>query len=172
MSDQLSPSFQSVRVHLEERSYDIELGTGNLSCIGDFLSSFHDVGHVVVLTDQNVERPYAEMVAESLSAKNMMVDVLVVEPGEESKSIETASLIWEKMLEALIDNPDYEWLMIDASHIKVHPHGTGAVGGNQDMGNTKGGSTLKYIWPWMRMVCWSESLSLRVPLMIASKLVP
>jgi len=99
MSDPLSLSFPSVRVHLEERSYDIELGTGNLSRIGDFLSSFHDVGHVVVLTDQNVERPYAEMVAESLSAKNMMLDVLVVEPGEESKSIETASLIWEKMLE-------------------------------------------------------------------------
>ena len=30
--------------------------------------------------------------------------------------------IWEKILEALIDDPDYEWLMIDASHCKVHPH--------------------------------------------------
>ena len=80
--------------------------------------------------------------------------------------------IWEKMLEALIDNPDYEWLMIDTSHIKVHPHGAGAVGGNQDMGKTKGGSTPKYIWPWMRMVCRSESLSLRVPSMIVNKLAP
>ena len=25
------------------------------------------------------------------------------------------------LLEILIDEPDYEWLMIDASHIKVHP---------------------------------------------------
>ena len=30
--------------------------------------------------------------------------------------------IWESLLERLIDNPDHEWLMIDASHIKVHPH--------------------------------------------------
>lgn len=29
--------------------------------------------------------------------------------------------------------------MIDASHIKVHPHASGARGGNQDMGVTKGG---------------------------------
>ena len=49
--------------------------------------------------------------------------------------------IWEKILEGLIEDPDYEWLMIDASHIKVHPHATGAIGGNQDMGRTKGGST-------------------------------
>ena len=29
--------------------------------------------------------------------------------------------IWENLLETLIDEPDYEWLMIDASHIKVPP---------------------------------------------------
>lgn len=33
---------------------------------------------------------------------------------------------------------------------------TGTKGGNQDMGRTKGGSTQKYTWPWIRMVCRSE----------------
>ncbi len=66
--------------------------------------------------------------------------------------------VWEKLLEILIDEPDYEWLMIDASHIKVHPQAAGAKGGNQDMTRTKGGSTPKYIWPWMRMVCQSKYL--------------
>ena len=37
-----------------------------------------------------------------------------------------------------IDKPDYEWLMINASHIKVHPHAAGAKGGNQDMSRTMG----------------------------------
>jgi len=77
--------------------------------------------------------------------------------------------IWEKLLENLIDEPDYEWLMIDASHIKVHPHAAGARGGNQEMSRTKGGSTQNYIWPWMRMVCRSESLLQKVPLTIALK---
>jgi len=49
--------------------------------------------------------------------------------------------IWESLLEQLVDNPDCEWLIIDASHIKVHPHAAGAKGGNQDMSRTKGGST-------------------------------
>ena len=75
--------------------------------------------------------------------------------------------IWERILEALIDEPDFEWLMIDASHIKVHPHATGAVGGNQDMERTKGGSIPRYIWPWMRMVCQYDSLLQRVPQRIA-----
>ena len=46
---------------------------------------------------------------------------------------------WAKVLEKVANNPDYEWLMIDASHCKVHPHAAGAVGGNQTMGRTKGG---------------------------------
>ena len=71
--------------------------------------------------------------------------------------------IWEQLLEILVDEPDYEWLMIDASHVKVHPHAAGAVGGNQDMSRTKGGSIPRYIWPWMRMVCRSECLLQKVP---------
>jgi len=70
--------------------------------------------------------------------------------------------VWESVLNHLIEDPDYEWLMIDASHIKVHPHGTGAVGGNQEMSRTKGGLIPRYIWPWIRMVCRSDSLLQKV----------
>ena len=31
--------------------------------------------------------------------------------------------VWERLLEQIIDEPDMEWLMIDASHCKVHPIG-------------------------------------------------
>lgn len=78
--------------------------------------------------------------------------------------------IWENLLERVVDSPDYEWLMIDASHIKVHPHAAGAKGGNQEMSRSKGGSTQRYIWPWMRMVCRSELLLQTVPRLIARKL--
>lgn len=80
--------------------------------------------------------------------------------------------IWEALLEQLVIEPDYEWLMIDASHVKIHPHAAGAKGGNQDMGVTKGGLTARYIWPWMRMVCRSECLLRQVPLRIVHRLQP
>ncbi len=44
--------------------------------------------------------------------------------------------LWGELLEPLVDEPDGEWLMIDTSHLKVHPH---ASGGTQAMGHTKGG---------------------------------
>jgi len=80
--------------------------------------------------------------------------------------------IWAALLEKLVVDTDFEWLIIDASHVKVHPHAAGAKGGNQDMARTKGGSTQRYIWPWMRMVCQSEYLLQKVPELIAQKLVP
>lgn len=52
--------------------------------------------------------------------------------------------VWEGLLELLINDPDYEWLMIDASHVKVHPHAAGARGGNQEIARAKGGSTPRY----------------------------
>ena len=75
--------------------------------------------------------------------------------------------IREKILEALVDDTGFEWLMTGASHVKVHPDAAGARGGNQAMGRTKGGSTPIYIWPWMRMVCRCDSLPLLVPQRIA-----
>ena len=47
--------------------------------------------------------------------------------------------VWERLLEALMDEPDFEWLMIDASYVKVHAHDTGAVGGSEAVGRTTGG---------------------------------
>ena len=77
---------------------------------------------------------------------------------------------WENLLERLIEDPDFEWLMIDASHVKAHAHASGAKGGNEAIGLTKGGEIQKYIWPWMRMVCRSEYLLRRVPWRIARRL--
>jgi transposase len=47
----------------------------------------------------------------------------------------------EKLLEPLIDEPDDEWLMLDASHGTVHPHAADAKGGTQERSRTNGGST-------------------------------
>jgi transposase len=79
--------------------------------------------------------------------------------------------IWEGLLEMAIIEPDLEWLMIDASHIKVHPHAAGAVGGNQEMSRTKGGSVQNYICPWMRMAIRSDLLLRKAPQLIVLKAI-
>ena len=53
--------------------------------------------------------------------------------------------IWAMLLAKMVEQPDFEWLMIDATHVKVHPHAAGSIGGNQAMSRSKGGSTQKSI---------------------------
>ena len=80
--------------------------------------------------------------------------------------------IWERLLEACIDEPDMEWLMVDATHVRFHQHAAGAVGGNEGVGLTKGGETARYIWPLIHLVFRSESLSRRVQSLIVRRLCP
>ena len=47
--------------------------------------------------------------------------------------------MWEQLLDTVIDDPDFEWLMIDASYIKAHAHSAGARGGSPAIARTKGG---------------------------------
>ena len=50
---------------------------------------------------------------------------------------------WARLAKLFTACPDFEWIMIDASHFKVHQHGMGAPGGTEDAGRTKGGINTK-----------------------------
>lgn len=95
----MSEDVHRVRVALGERSYDIEVGAGRLARIGALATSLGKVSRAVVITDANVQEPYALPAAESLSAAEIDVDIISVEPGEESKSVEVAAGLWIGMLE-------------------------------------------------------------------------
>lgn len=72
--------------------------------------------------------------------------------------------IWEKILEVLIQDPDYEWLMIDAGHAAAQ---SAPMGEKMVAQLAHEGSSSKYIWPWMRMICQSEVLLQKVPQMVS-----
>ena len=95
----MTPPIQTVRVNLAERSYDIEIGSGNLDHAGRFLCRLGKVSHAVLITDQNVQEPHAVRVAESLTGESVQVDIVAVEPGEPSKSVDMAAGLWEGLLE-------------------------------------------------------------------------
>jgi 3-dehydroquinate synthase len=88
-----------VSVPLGQRSYEIEIARGSLAQLGRFVGERTDFAHAVLVTDSNVESPHAATAAESLSEAGATVDVLVIEPGEASKSIETADALWRQLLE-------------------------------------------------------------------------
>jgi 3-dehydroquinate synthase len=94
----VSESKETVRVELGERSYDIEIASGNLVDTGRFVAQRGDVSHAVVITDENVEKPHGLLVAQSVAETSTAVDLVVIEPGELSKCVTTATELWERML--------------------------------------------------------------------------
>lgn len=91
--------WEDVRVSLAERSYDIRIGAGLLDQVGRFVVDRCRLSHAVVITDAHVEEPHAIRAAESLAEESVAVDLMVIESGETSKSVETATMLWERMLE-------------------------------------------------------------------------
>lgn len=79
--------------------------------------------------------------------------------------------IWKEILSHLMDMPDFKRLLMDSTYCKAHPHAAGAKGGSEAPGRTKGGSTPGYIWPWLRMVCRSESLLEKAPVQIFDRYI-
>lgn len=73
--------------------------------------------------------------------------------------------LWEKLLEILIDDPDFEWLIVDTEPCGGHLNDPVPFPAPQQM---KPHAT-RYRWPWMRMVCQSEHLSQVMPQRLASK---
>lgn len=87
----------NVHVALGDRAYDIHIGAGILPNIGSILVTTDPLSHAVVLTDGHVEK-YAATVAESIADVGANVDVLTIEPGEQSKSAASAAALWEELL--------------------------------------------------------------------------
>ncbi len=90
---------ETVTVQLAERSYEIAIGRQLLEHTAEYLLRHPSVSHVVVITDENVEDPHAVQVAENLAAADVTVDMVVVPPGESTKSVDSAAALWEQLLE-------------------------------------------------------------------------
>ncbi|MBQ9370609.1 MAG: 3-dehydroquinate synthase [Thermoguttaceae bacterium] len=94
---------QVIPVNLQDRSYEIEIAPGALDRIGVALASLGNVSRVVLISDENVDKLCGERVATSIVDRGLDLDVVVIEPGEESKSIEVAYSLWEQLLDVGAD---------------------------------------------------------------------
>ena len=95
----MAGNLHTVRVSLAERSYDVEIGSGTLADVSRFLRERSPAEHAVIVTDSTVDELYADGAADLLVAEGWEVDVLIVEPGEPSKSIDAADELWNSMLD-------------------------------------------------------------------------
>ncbi len=90
---------ETIHVNLGPRSYDIEIGSGNLTDIVRFCDAEQEDAHAVIITDSNVDELYSEPVGDALQEAGAQVDILIAEAGEQSKSPEVAADLWEQLLD-------------------------------------------------------------------------
>jgi len=90
---------ETVRVVLAERSYDIEIGSGTLVGLPEFLRARTKSDHAILITDSNVEELYADAAGDRLVGEGWEVDVFAIEAGEPSKSVEAVDELWNAMLD-------------------------------------------------------------------------
>ncbi|NND41839.1 MAG: IS5 family transposase [Silicimonas sp.] len=53
--------------------------------------------------------------------------------------------VWQRIFEAMSDDPDFEYLIVDSTIVRAHQHASGAKGGaqNQAIGRSRGGLSSK-----------------------------
>jgi 3-dehydroquinate synthase len=89
----------TVHVNLGPRSYDIEIGSGNLREAANLCDAEQDDAHTIIITDSNVAELYLDSVVDALEGLGCEVAALEAEPGEPSKAPEVAAELWEELLD-------------------------------------------------------------------------
>jgi len=94
---------RTVQVSLGDRGYPIYIGPGLLASLGRRLAERCPAPTAAVVSDQNVAAHYADRATASLTDAGYRTRLAVVEPGEQSKSLATASTLYDELAEAGIE---------------------------------------------------------------------
>ena len=87
-----------VDVTLPQQAYTIQIGTGNLDQVSAVFSRQAEARQAILITDRNVRPLHADPLARSLEEAGIASSMLVIEPGESSKSIDVAGQLWADVL--------------------------------------------------------------------------
>ncbi|WP_373236359.1 3-dehydroquinate synthase [Cohaesibacter celericrescens] len=82
----LTETARQVRVELGDRSYDIVIGRSVLGSLGTRFTSLFPGSRAVIITDRTVAGFHLEAAEASLRAQGIIPSVVVMEPGEKTKS--------------------------------------------------------------------------------------
>ena len=82
------------------RTYDIIVRQGGLPDLGMLLQNKGLTGPFVVVSDENVARLYARGIVDTLSESGLTTTVHLISPGEQNKTMNTVSRLWDAFLSA------------------------------------------------------------------------
>ncbi|SDE84431.1 3-dehydroquinate synthase [Sporomusa acidovorans] len=92
-----------VKVNLREHSYTIHINPCGIHQVGELMNTLPLGKRVLIVTDENVAPLYADQLADSLKAAGFNSAVIIVEPGESSKSLATADKVFTEAIARGLD---------------------------------------------------------------------
>ncbi|HWR43638.1 3-dehydroquinate synthase [Sporomusa sp.] len=92
-----------VRVNLADHSYTIHIQAAGLGQVGQLMKDMPFSRRALIVTDENVNSLYSGALVDSLITAGFTPSVLVVEPGESSKSLATADKVFTKAISLGLD---------------------------------------------------------------------
>lgn len=98
-----------VEVSLAERSYPIVIGNGLMPKAGTWIKQHESAKRALVIADQTTSSLFALDFIKSLTKEGIQSDIIVVAPGEGSKSLAQLQALLEEML---AHKPDRKTLVI------------------------------------------------------------
>jgi 3-dehydroquinate synthase len=90
---------KKIRIDLGERSYDILVGKGILSQVGDLLSNLVKSQSAIIVTHPSINKLYGNTIRTSLQGKGIKVLTFEVPEGESCKSIQQAKILYDRLIE-------------------------------------------------------------------------
>lgn len=94
---------KTIHVNLSADSYNIYIGKDILAKVGEIVAKDKEPCKTLLITDENIEKIYGDVVAESFRQNNFDVKLLSLPPGEEQKNIENALLLYDNCFAHKLD---------------------------------------------------------------------
>ncbi|MEC7489265.1 MAG: 3-dehydroquinate synthase [Pseudomonadota bacterium] len=95
----MTTASETLTVNLDTRSYDILLGNNLLESAGETIRTALGNGKCWIISDENVAPMHLPTLKASLSQANIQAKVIVLPPGEGSKSLATLEMIVNRILD-------------------------------------------------------------------------
>ncbi|WP_346896460.1 3-dehydroquinate synthase [Clostridium sp. UBA7503] len=90
---------RNLQINLPNNQYEILIKSGIINSIGKEISKIYKGNKIALITDENVDEFYGDIVKKSLEDNNFKVLKVVLKPGEGSKSMESLMKLYNELLD-------------------------------------------------------------------------
>jgi len=97
---------KTITLELLQKKYSIFIEKGLINNIGFYLKKIYKSNKIFIITDSNVYNLHINKLKDSLLKEDYLIEIVILEPGEKSKSFNTLGSVYSKLLDLKITRDD------------------------------------------------------------------